>query len=129
MNMRKLLLLLVGVVATCLALLGAVLPGLPTTPFLIVALWAFARSSKRLSQWLESVPILQSALLQAREFEQKRALRPAVKAAALLLAWASVLLVAWRAQWAWTPLVVGVTLAAVAATVTMVLIRTDRDSR
>lgn len=127
--MRKLLLLLVGVVATCLALLGAVLPGLPTTPFLIVALWAFARSSKRLSQWLESVPILQSALLQAREFEQKRALRPAVKAAALLLAWASVLLVAWRAQWAWTPLVVGVTLAAVAATVTMVLIRTDRDSR
>lgn len=127
--MRKLLLLTVGTAATALALLGAALPGLPTTPFLLIALWAFARSSRRLTAWIEKVPILQGALREARRFEQRRALRPAVKWMALTLAWSSVLLVAWRARWSWTPLVIGVTLAALAATLTMALIRTDRDPR
>src|SRR5690606_21910573 len=66
LSMRKLVLVVVGLVFTGLALLGAVLPGLPTTPFLIVALWAFARSSRRLTLWLERVPILQSALRDAQ---------------------------------------------------------------
>ena len=44
--------LLAGLTAVGLGAIGVVLPLLPTTPFLLVAAFAFARSSKRLDSWL-----------------------------------------------------------------------------
>jgi uncharacterized membrane protein YbaN (DUF454 family) len=35
-----------------LGAVGTVVPGLPTTPFMLLALWAFAKSSQRLHDWL-----------------------------------------------------------------------------
>lgn len=45
--------LLVGI-----GIVGIFVPGLPTTVFLIGALWAFSRSSKRFQAWLWTHPLL-----------------------------------------------------------------------
>ena len=44
--------LLVGLAAVAIGAVGVVLPLLPTTPFLLVAAFAFARSSERMNSWL-----------------------------------------------------------------------------
>ena len=50
--------LLQALAAVCLvlALVGLVLPVMPTVPFLVVAAWAAARSSPRLHRWLLEHP-------------------------------------------------------------------------
>lgn len=40
-----------------LAVLGVILPGLPTTIFVLIAAWAAARSSPRLTAWLNAHPV------------------------------------------------------------------------
>ncbi|MFO1090017.1 MAG: YbaN family protein [Hyphomicrobiales bacterium] len=68
---RQRLYLLLGYAMVLLAAAGAVLPLLPTTPFLIVALWAFAKSSPLLAERLRNHPRYGPAI---RDWQDQRAI-------------------------------------------------------
>ena len=50
--MKRIVLLSLGWLCVGLAFVGILVPGIPTTIFLIIALWAFTQSSKKFQTWL-----------------------------------------------------------------------------
>lgn len=98
---RRLLYTALGLAATVLGVIGVWVPGLPTTPFLLIALWAFSHSSERLHSWLLRVPILKTALKEAHRFQRERTLGVHIKIIAQTCAWASFVLVAITTKSLW----------------------------
>ncbi|MBX3195836.1 MAG: YbaN family protein [Microbacteriaceae bacterium] len=123
---RHLLFAGVGVAATGLAVAGIWVPGLPTTPFVIVALWAFARSSERLSAWLRGIPLLRSAIEAADRYGRERTLPLWVKVVSQSAAWASAVIVLLVTGSVWIALPVAA--GAVACSVFMFATPTRRPS-
>lgn len=73
--------LVLGIVCVGLAMIGVILPLLPTVPFLLLAAFCFARSSERLHDWLLSHRVFGPMIL---DWNQNGAIRPAAKKAATL---------------------------------------------
>lgn len=65
-----------------LAMAGVIVPLLPTTPFLLVAVWAARKGSPRLHAWLYRHPRLESLL---RNWQEHRAIPRRVKVVAVML--------------------------------------------
>ncbi len=60
-----------GLICFGLAMVGVVLPILPTTPFLLLAAFCFARSSARLNTWFRSTKLYRQVL---EGYVQKRSM-------------------------------------------------------
>ena len=75
--------LMIGMISFDLGFIGIVLPILPTTPFLLLAGFCFARSSKRVHNWFVSTKAYQRHL---EPFVQKRAITLKTKICILSLA-------------------------------------------
>lgn len=76
-----------GAISVALGTIGLFLPGVPTTVFLIVASWLFARSSPRLHGILLSHPRLGPPL---RRFLSSRTMPRRAKIAALASMWGGI---------------------------------------
>lgn len=62
MNVKKLVLIVVGCIGLAIGAVGAVVPLLPSFPFLMLAAVCFAKSSKRLNDWFISTKLYKNNL-------------------------------------------------------------------
>jgi len=56
MNIRKYLYMALGFLCVGIAYIGFITPGIPFSIFLVIAAWAFAKSSPRMEAWLYNHP-------------------------------------------------------------------------
>lgn len=79
---RRWLFLVAGFASLGMAYLGVLLPGLPATPWVLLASGCFAKSSPRLQRWLRRSPVFGGLI---RDWEAHRGIRRPVKATAVVL--------------------------------------------
>jgi uncharacterized membrane protein YbaN (DUF454 family) len=117
--------LLIGVGTTSLGfgIAGMFLPGIPTTPFLLITVGCYARSSERLYTWVLTRPWLQKPLATAFRFKERRALPLQIKLIAQGVAWSSFGLAVFTSPSVLTQL--STLLLAIACSVAMGVIKTD----
>lgn len=104
--------LALGLLCTAVGIAGLILPLLPGTLFLLIAAWAFSRSSERLHQWLYHHPRFGRTI---REWYLYRAIPPRAKVLAITMMSGSFAYVAVTYSHDWLiTFLVGATLAPVA---------------
>ena len=74
--MKKILYVILGCISVTLGAVGAVLPILPTVPFLLLAAYCFARSSERLHTWFQNTKLYKENL---EEYVEGKGMRKQTK--------------------------------------------------
>jgi uncharacterized membrane protein YbaN (DUF454 family) len=76
------LLLIAGWISVVLGAIGAILPIMPTTPFLILAAYLFSKSSPRFHKWLLELPKFGPII---KQWEETKTIRKEVKITAIVV--------------------------------------------
>jgi uncharacterized membrane protein YbaN (DUF454 family) len=92
-GLKKTLLIIVGSMFVFLGVLGAILPLLPTTPFLLLAAACYVRSSERLYHKLINSKVLGAYI---RNYREGKGMPMRAKIISLALLWASISLSFYR---------------------------------
>ncbi len=88
-SFMRIFFIVLGVLCVILAGLGILLPGLPATPFLLLASYSFARSSKRMHDWLVNHKVFGPIL---SDFLDRKGIRLHIKIISLVMMWGMMLL-------------------------------------
>ena len=80
----RIIFIVLGSLSVIMAGLGVLLPGLPATPFLLLASFAFARSSKKMHDWLINNKVFGPIL---SDFLDRKGIRLHIKIISLLMMW------------------------------------------
>ncbi|MDH5631044.1 MAG: YbaN family protein [Gammaproteobacteria bacterium] len=110
--MTNLIFLILAYLFLALALLGIVLPGLPTVPFLLLSAWFAARGSARLHRWLYAHPHFGKLL---NDWEQQKAVSRTSKVIAVLMLVISWGVMYYRVESVWILVSVAILFVVVAA--------------
>jgi uncharacterized membrane protein YbaN (DUF454 family) len=88
----RILLIFLGLLSVLLGVIGIVVPGLPTTAFLLLAAYLFARSSERMRIWLLNSPVLGRFI---RDYQKRGGVSPQTRIRAIILIWTMIGLSTW----------------------------------
>ena len=83
----RVVLVILGTLSVALGVIGAVLPVLPTTPFLLLAAALYARSSKRFYNWLLNNRLFGSYI---RNYREGNGIPAKVKVFVICLLWLTI---------------------------------------
>lgn len=87
--MIKALFIILGTLSLGLGILGIIIPGLPTTPFVLLTAGLYARSSKRLHNWMVNHRAIGPYILRYR---RNKGLTKREKLYAIIMMWAMILI-------------------------------------
>ncbi|WP_210415692.1 YbaN family protein [Bdellovibrio sp. ZAP7] len=85
-------LLVLGSVSLILGIIGAFLPVLPTTPFVLLSAWCFLRSSDKAHAWLYRQPLFGKALT---DWDRNKAISRRTKVVAITMILCSLCFMWW----------------------------------
>lgn len=84
MRMKRTIYIIIGCISVVLGIIGIFVPGLPTTPFLLLSSWLFYNSSKRLHNALHRSKWLGPYL---RRFQERKGVGWKTKAVSIVCMW------------------------------------------
>lgn len=126
-TLKRVMFIVIGTVALGLGILGAYLPGMPSTVFFLIAIGSYTRGSERLYRWMLSRTWLQGPLRTALSYQHHKAVPVRIKILAQSVAWSSALFLIFSGR-TLIAQCMGIALA-LSCSIAMALLRTMADGR